>query len=422
LECTSARRYHIVMSYTPDDTGAAASSGYRWVLLGGVWLLYFCFGLMTASMAPLVAPITAELEIGYSTMGAILGAWPLVYIAAAIPCGMLLDRLGARTALLIAALIMGSSGVARGFADNEIVLFAAVGLFGVGGPLISIGAPKLIAQQFEGASRGTAMGIYITGPSLGGITALSLTNSVLMPLTGQNWRLVLFIYAGFVAASGLLWLAIASHPAARAAFAQQVDGKTFNLAAFTEILGLREVRLVLAMSIGIFFINHGLNNWLPELLRSRGLTPALAGYWASIPTVVGVAGSLIIPRLATPERRIMVMALLFISALLASLLLHADPGPWLASGLFLQGIARSSMMTVAILMLMETPGVPKARLGLAGGLFFSAAEIGGVLGPLTIGVLSDLTHGFTVPLMAVTGMCLVLLSLIGLLARGRARA
>ena len=208
-----------------------------------------------------------------------------------------------------------------------------------------------------------------------------------------------------------------SHRSASAMPAQQEDGKTFSLAAFTEILGLREVRIVLAMSIGIFFINHGLNNWLPELLRSRGMTPAAAGYWASIPTVIGVVGSLIIPRLATPERRIRVMTLLFISALLASLLLHADPGPWLASGLFLQGIARSSMMTVAILLLMETPGVPKARLGLAGGLFFSAAEIGGVLGPLTIGILSDLTHGFSVPLIGLTGVCLALLVLIGLLAR-----
>ena len=405
------------MVRTPDVIGAATSFGYRWVLLGGVWLIYFCFGLMMASLAPLVTPITTELGIGHAKMGAILGAWPLVYIAAAIPCGMLLDRLGTRIALLAAAIIMCASGVARGIAENEAALFAAVALFGIGGPLISIGAPKLIAQRFEGTSRGTAMGIYMTGPSLGAIAALSLTNGVLMPLTGQNWRLVLFIYAGFIAASGLLWLAIASHRSASPTQAQQEDGRKFSLAAFAEILGVREVRIILAMSIGIFFINHGLNNWLPELLHSRGLTLARAGYWASIPTVIGVVGSLIIPRLATPDRRIRVMTLLFIAALLASLLLHANPGPWLVSGLFLQGIARSSMMTVAILLLMEAPGVPKARLGLAGGLFFATAEIGGVLGPLTIGILSDLTHGFSVPLIGLTGICFVLLVLVGVLAR-----
>jgi len=400
--------------------GMAGTGSYRWVLLGGVWLVYFCFGLTTASMAPLIAPITAELNIGHSTIGAILGAWPLVYIVAAVPCGLLLDRLGARAALLAAALLMAASGVARALADNGAVLFAAVALFGVGGPLISIGAPKLISHWFEGPSRGTAMGIYITGPSLGAIAALSLTNAVLMPLTGGEWRSVLFIYAVFVAASGGLWLTLASHPAAAGARgAEEDEDKKFDLAAFSEILGLAEVRVVLAMSIGIFFINHGLNNWLPELLRSHGLSAASAGYWASIPTAVGVAGSLVIPRLATPERRLRVMALLFLSALAASLLLHAAPGPWLASGLVLQGIARSSMMTVAILLLMETPGVPKTRLGLAGGLFFTAAEVGGVLGPLTIGVTSDLTGGFTAALFVLSALCIALLGSIGLLARLR---
>lgn len=400
--------------------GEAPASAYRWVLLGGVWLVYFCFGLTAASMGPLVAPITAELGIGNAAMGAILGAWPLVYIAAAIPCGMALDRLGERLSLLLAALVIGLSGAARGLAGNEAAMFAAVGLFGIGGPLISIGAPKLIARWFEGASRGTAMGIYITGPSLGGIAALSLTNGWLMPLTGGDWRRVLFLYAGFAGACGVLWLLIASHPAARAAAGRQVDGKKFDLGAFAGILGLGQVRLVLAMSIGIFFFNHGLNNWLPEILRSRGLTPAEAGYWASLPTVVGVIGSLIIPRLATVDRRRRVMLWLFCAALVASLLLHAMPGPWLAAGLILQGIARSSMMTIAILLLMETPGVPKARLGLAGGLFFTAAEIGGVLGPLALGVLSDATGGFTVPLLATSLVCLVLLISIRFVRPGRA--
>ena len=33
------------------DAPAATPSAYRWVILGGVWLVYFCFGLTTASMA-----------------------------------------------------------------------------------------------------------------------------------------------------------------------------------------------------------------------------------------------------------------------------------------------------------------------------------------------------------------------------------
>ncbi|MEM9048727.1 MAG: MFS transporter [Pseudomonadota bacterium] len=401
-----------------QDTAASQSkqAGWgRWALLGGVWLVYLCFGLTIAAMGPLVAPISAELGIGPAGMGAILGAWPLVYIAAAIPCGMLLDRLGERICLALATLVMGLSGLMRGLAESPEALFAAVALFGIGGPLISVGAPRLITRSFTGPARGTAMGLYITGPALGGIAALSLTNSVAMPAMGGDWRAVLMLYAGIVLAGGAIWLAIAW--AARDAVQGPGEGKKFNLAAFAEILRLPAVRLILLMSVGIFFLNHALNNWLPEMLRQRGLSPAEAGYWASIPTVIGIAGALIIPRLATPARRLAIMAALFGASFLASLLLQRDPGAPLILGLILQGVARSSMMTIAILLLMETRGVPAERLGLAGGMFFTTAEIGGVLGPLTFGALAEWSGGFSVSLAALSLVCLVLLAMIAALSR-----
>ena len=173
------------------------------------------------------------------------------------------------------------------------------------------------------------------------------------------------------------------------------------------------MRLILVMSIGIFFINHALNNWLPEILQGRGFSPVEAGFWAAIPSSVGILGVLIIPRLATPQRRLRILGALFLAALGASLLLHATAPGFLLTGLVLQGIARGSMMTVAVLLLMETPHVPPERLGLAGGLFFTAAEIGGMLGPLSFGLLSEVSGGFAVPLSSLSVVCVVLLICLG---------
>jgi cyanate permease len=75
------------------------------------------------------------------------------------------------------------------------------------------------------------------------------------------------------------------------------------------------------------------------------------------------------------------------------------------------------MMTLAMLILLELPRVPKDRLGMAGGLFFTAAEVGGVLGPVTFGVLSQATGGFAAPLVVLTALCLGLLGLLAALAR-----
>ena len=199
---------------TDTRAPAEADTSTRWLVLLGVWLIYFAFGICVASMAPLVGPIARELGVGNGVMGAILGAWPLLYVASAIPGGILLDRFGARRMLFCAALIMAASLGARSLAETPVQMFLAVALFGIGGPLISVGAPKTITGLFTGKARASAMGIYVTGPYLGGILAMALTNSVAMPLVDNAWRSVLQLYGAFMLTCGAIWLVI-SHRAAR---------------------------------------------------------------------------------------------------------------------------------------------------------------------------------------------------------------
>ncbi|MDZ7684957.1 MAG: hypothetical protein U5O39_08025 [Gammaproteobacteria bacterium] len=159
----------------------------------------------------------------------------------------------------------------------------------------------------------------------------------------------------------------------------------------------------------MFLFNHGLNNWLPELLHDGGMTITEAGYWAAIPTVIGLAGfahhSPSGNARAAVSRYLIGLAL---AAAAASALLQFQYEPILFSGLLLQGIARSSLMTVLMLTLVELPGVGERYAGVAGGLFFSAAEVGGVLGPLTLGVLYDLTAGFSAGLYLLTSVAVLI--------------
>ena len=123
---------------------------FRWGILFGVWLAYYCFGLTIVTLAPLVTEISSDLNISYSQMGTILGAWQLIYIGSAIPLGILLDRIGIRRALMFAFAMIAISVVLRSTAENYTSLFLAVAIFGLGGPLISVGAPKSIGLWFDG--------------------------------------------------------------------------------------------------------------------------------------------------------------------------------------------------------------------------------------------------------------------------------
>ena len=380
-------------------------------MLAGVWLIYFSFGLTIGSLAPLVEPMSDALDLSHSAMGGVLGAWALTYVVASIPCGIALDRIGLRRCLTAAAFIMCGSGLLRAVALDHASLFLAVAVFGIGGPLASVGCPKLVGLWFCDRQRGIATGIYMTGPTLGGIIALSATSSVLMPALEENWRYVTLAYASVAAVSGAIWLALSA-----TAFARSVDRGAIHrqppalLASFTRLLRVRTVRRVLMVGVGLFFFLHTFDGWLPEMLRARGMDRETAGYWASIPIAVGMLSVLFIPRLAVPGRSVRVLVGLCASMVGAVLLQQIDAREPLVAGLVLQGLSRGSAMAVCTLVLLQTKEVGATSIGTASGLFFSLGEVGGAIGPLTVGISVDFTGGFSLALWVLAGVCAVMTS------------
>ena len=377
----------------------------RWLLLFGVWLLYGSFGLIATSLAPVASLVIHDLAMSHSEMGLAMGAWQLIYIAAAVPAGAFLDKIGARKALTTGGLLIGFSAIARAFAIDAQTLVIAVMLFGLGGPIVSAGAPKVVMANFKGTDRGLAMGIYMTGPAIGSVISLTLTNSLLLPLVDYSWRNVLMIWGIFAVCAAGVWFVLASKNQATKQI--QNTGQP-QVRVIKSLLNKPTILILLGISICVFLFNHALNNWLPEILKSHGMDATEAGYWAAIPTIIGIAGSLLIPRLATPERRFHILIGLAAAALLASLMLRAEVGNLLMIGLLLQGLAKSSLMTVLILTLVELPEIGERYAGIASGIFFSAAEVGGVLGPLLLGVLYSPNTGFSGGLWLLTCVALAM--------------
>lgn len=398
----------------------AAPAPYRWAMLAALWFGYLGFGVVNGSMAPLVAPIGEALELSHSAMGAVMGAWALVYIGAAVPSGTVLDRFGTRAGFAAGVFLVALSGFTRAIAVDFTSLFLAVAIFGVGGPLMSVGAPKMIAQWFGPKERGTAVGLYMTGPFMGTALAYSSANSVFMPLFEQSWRLTIAMFAALTLIAGIVWLVVAREPAQSAV--EPGAGKSVgSFRASIDLMRVSVVRTVLYIALAAFMFNHALNAWLPEILRWRGMDPVLAGYWASVPTLVGIVSSLTIPRFATADRRVAILASLYSVLIAATLLLAFTDGLGIQIGLVLLGIARI-MGPIALLVLMDAPGVAARNMGAATGLYFMVGEIGGVLGPIVVGVIADVSGGFTSALLALTALTLYLVCMTFVLRRVLARS
>jgi len=383
---------------------------YRWVIVALLWLLYITFGLVTRSVSPLITPILKDLGITYSQMGFILGSWQLTYIAVAVIAGTIIDRWGVRRPLFIGTVIIGLSATLRYFPGGFGGFLPAVALFGVGGPLISVGAPKAISMWFSGKSRGTAVGIYMTGLWIGGLVAFTATNSFVMPLTGYSWRLTFVCYGLVTFVVALLWWLLA-----RDIKPAEDTGSSNISMVFGRLIKERNVRVILLIGLLSFTVTHGFTNWLPQILEKGGFSPTTSGFVASIPLFVSIPAVLVIPRVVSPRLRRRFIALLALLVVVALMLSVTASSFTLIMGLVLFGIAGSSLLPLLMLVLMDTPEVGSEYMGSAGGMFFCVAEIGGFAGPLLMGALADMTGDFLAGTAFLAVLCLFIFAVTFLL-------
>lgn len=362
-------------------------SPYRWVILLLVWIGYFGFGLISSALPVLISVIAVDLGLTATQMGVILGVWILLYVPLAIPVGLLIDQIRIKRVIFLGMVFVALSGFLRGFGVNfpSMVLFAAI--FGIGGPLTSIGMSKTIAVWFAGEERGIALGILLSGFFVGSGTVLALTNTFILPFFG-TWRNTLAFYGlvGFVSAA--LWIIFAREGPLNirkdTLFTTLKEG-------LSTLLKEKYVWVVGIIAFLLFVAGYGFTSWLPTLLQVKGMTPALAGVLASVPNWAGILGSVTIPRFGKAGLRRKMLFILFliqgIWVFLVVLVIGLIP---LTVVLILYGICSAAIPPLTIVLLMDLPNIGAKNTGAASGVFFSFGAVGGFIGPLIVGYLADL--------------------------------
>lgn len=384
-------RYPKRVSTLPQDHEPATSDRSDWRMLALSWALYFCFSFTVASLFPIVGSVREDLHLTYVQVGLILGSWQIVYLAAAIPVGTAVDRFSTRWVLFVGTLVVASSQVARSYADSFATMLAAVALLGVGGPAMSVGLPKVIANSFVGRHRPLASGVYVTGAQVGQMTALALTNVLVLQLF-DSWRVTLRVYAAIVVVVALTWAFLARGPAPTTRARQPPEGMLAGMRHITRVPGLW---IVVAIGCSGFLASHGYRTWLPEMLMAKGIDPTQAGFIAAVPALCGIAGSILLVRFASHGRRKRTAQTLLVVVGSAIVVAALASGPLVVAAVMIEGFCAAALMPLMMNTLMELPGVGAAYMGAAAGLYFSVGEIGGFAGPTLIGAVVGLTGSFT---------------------------
>jgi cyanate permease len=370
----------------------------NWYIIFGIWLIYFCFGFTISSIAPIVPFITEDLDISYKQMGLILGAWQFIYIFFALPAGFIIDKYGLKISIFSAALIIALSLVFRGFSNNFYQMWMAVALFGIGGSLISIGAPKASSLWKNQKYRAISIGILITGPMVGSIVSLLVMNSLFMPLFNNDWKYIYLLYSLIPLISGFIWLIIFN----KNKINYKIDKPHFNIyksiAVFKLIITKKRFILLLILGTCSMLLVHGITGWLPKILSTKEISIKFSSYLAAIPLIIGIFSALIIPRFSNNKIRIKILTFLFINAAIALSMIQSSNYNIYIFGIILLGISTGSFIVLLLNHLTETKDISYENIGIASGLFFSVIEIGGVLGPFIIGLIYDYSNNFNTAL------------------------
>jgi CP family cyanate transporter-like MFS transporter len=354
------------------------------ILLVLATLTAFTLHLVMFAYSVLMGPVAQDLGITWAEAGLIFSISIAAIVAARIPLGFIIDRLGFMVVIRASLIVIAIFGITRGFAPNYPVLLACQLMVGVGFAPVLPSLAKIVSDVFPKRA-GLTTGLYAAGFPLGEMAGLGVSSWVLS-ISGENWRLafvVLGIWSLLLAAAW--WLAVPNQP---------VPGVKVSLPRIRLSAILRNPQLWLltglcACSMGAY---DTLLVWAPQLLQLKGVSTSDAALTATvIPAGFLIAGPLLgflSDRSGRRKPFLLFMALGGSLCTLAVAWLGGLPG-WVM--LFISGFALSGLMTLVFVIPAEDPALA-GQTGTVMGLITSLGNAGSFFLPIALGAIVDATN------------------------------
>ena len=343
-------------------------------LLGTLTAAHFSHHVTNSLLNPLLPSIRDAFALSYAQSGIAVSAFALSAGLANAPWGVLADRVGSRTVIVLGLLLMGVVSVALATAGEYWQLLGFLVLMGIVSGSYHAPAAALIARTFSPRVRGAVMGMHITGGHFAFFAAPALAGYLV--LASGTWRTP---YLAFAVAplvfGGLLWLV--------APRVQEPTAPGDRFAAFREIANVfRDVGPIVSLSVVFQF---GLAAVLAFLalyfVDVRGISPAVAAVLFGVPQLVGVVGSPAGGWLSDHlgRKTVILGALTLLGP--AIFAITVVPNEALVLVLVVFGLLWAMRSTVTETLVMDS-APPGRRATVLGAFYLANAEIGGLGAPL----------------------------------------
>ena len=374
-----------------------------WAVVGSAWLMSFAMWVPAFSVPPMEHILKEEFFFTHAQASLLFSAPWLMIAIAAIPAGLIADRIGVRKAAGIGIIIIVIGALLRSTATSASSLLAFTFIYGLGLGWTFPNLPKLVSAWAPREKAGMAMGIFTTGIMTGAALGMALTMSLIFPIT-NTFQGVFLIWSIPPIAAAILWWALVREPPRNNLHDKPVSSsKTLFLKVLrNKYLWLAAVILLLNE---FSFLNW--TGWAPALLMLKGATPDLAGLLTSIALWVGIPTVLLMPRLAYKLglRKPFLWLPSIIIAIVAWGAIYIDLSlMWLP--MVLVGVADSTRIVVLLALPVEL--MPEEEVGTASGLVLSFGYSGAIIGPLVGGRILDITGSLDPSLLVLSGVSIAM--------------
>src|SRR5947209_7268378 len=239
--------------------------------LGALVALFFAPAFIFANMyttQAILPVLSQDFRVSAPTAGLTVSLLVLAVAVGSLFYGPLSDRTGRKPVMVGISFLVIIPTLLCGLAPNFTVLVALRTMQGLLMPGLTSVAIPYVNEEFAGKGRGLAMGVYVSGLTLGGLFA-RVGSAALAGI--YNWRIALLAFAiPTLIAALAMWrfLPETKGKRVRKVSSLQMDGEFFRQTLHDMALHWRNRRLVGAFIIGftLFFGFIGTFTYLPYYL------------------------------------------------------------------------------------------------------------------------------------------------------------
>lgn len=408
-----------------SDVGRRARRRIAFRLLPFVFLMYVVCYVDRVNVSFANLRMSADLGFSDRVYGLGVGIFFVGYVLFEVPGALIVERWSARKWLARIMITWGLVTILTGFVHTAGQFCAARFLVGVAEASFFPGIIVYLTHWFRLSDRAKAIGFFYTGVPAASVAGSLVAGWLLginwLGLTGWRWLFVMEgippIILGLVA---IFYLTDRPHQARwlpqdeRNWITAELEAETRakkEIRDFTVWQAFRDTRVLLLILAWFLALcgSQGSIFWIPTFIkRLSGLPNSTVALLVALPGLTGIAGMLLNGWHSdrTGDRRWHTAIPLFGAGVLYLLLLSAGSNFPLAMALFV--VAGGLFYAFyPVFWSMPTMILCDSAAAACFGLINSIGQIGGVVGPYTIGYLNDKTGSLTAA-FAFIGGCYVL--------------